>query len=125
MPNTFFKIGATDFTAYEDIQNHSVNREDVFSTWTDGNWIEHRTIARTRINGTVTLGFRTAAEHTAFLSALAAARSPDGFYSVSVYCNNTGSLESISAFLSLSESDKWGNNSVRQWRVVTISISEA
>lgn len=123
MPSVFFKISTTDLTSWEDIQNHDVNREDVYETWTDGNWIDHRVITRTRVSGTVKLGFAAAADYTAFLTLLSAARNADGYYPISVYCNNTGSLETVNAFLDVTTETKWDLHNGRQWHVATIKIA--
>lgn len=123
MPSVFFKIGSTDLTGFEDIQSHSVNREDVYDTWTDGNWTLHRVIARTRISGTVKLGFSKATDYAAFAALLESAKTANGFYSITVYCNNTGTEESINAFLDVSGADKWDLTNSRQWQTVTVKIT--
>lgn len=123
MPSLFFKIGSTDLTAYEDIQSHSVNREDVYDTWTDGNWTLHRVIARTRISGTVKLGFAKATDYAAFTALLASAKTANGYYAITVYCSNTGTTESINAFLDVSGADKWDLTNSRQWQTVTVKIT--
>lgn len=124
MPSYFFKISSTDLTAYEDIQNHDVNREDIYDTWVDGNWITHRVIARTRISGTVKLGFRSATDFSTFMTLLGSAKDAEGYYPISVYCNNTGTTETVNAFLDVSGADKWDAANSRQWQVVTIAISQ-
>ena len=63
-----FTIGTTDLTQYEDKEMHAVNRTDVYTSWTDGNWNDHRVIARTRGNGTGVLNFRSDADYTAFMT---------------------------------------------------------
>lgn len=123
MPNVFFKIGNTDMTAFEDIQNHAVNRTDVYDVWTDGNWVDHRVIVRTRISGTVQLGFASASDHSAFMSLLGTARDAEGFYPISVYCANTGTLETLDAYLDVSGADKWDLANGRQWQTVTVKIT--
>ena len=50
-----FKIDSTDLTEWEDKEQHSVNQEEVYASWTDGNYIEHREVVRTRISGSVVL----------------------------------------------------------------------
>lgn len=123
MPSVFFQIGSTDLTAWEDIQNHAVNREDVYETWTDGDWTDHRVIVRTRINGTVKLGFSNAADYAAFTALLISARDPEGYYPVTVYCANTGTTETINAYLDVTQADKWDLQNGRQWQVVSIKIT--
>lgn len=123
MPSVFFKIGTTDLTAWEDIQSHEVNRDDVFETWTDGNWVDHRVIARTRISGKVILGFSKAADFAAFTALLSSQKDAEGFHAITVYCQNTGTLETINAFLDVSTEAKWDLINGRQWQVATIKIT--
>lgn len=123
MPSVFFKIGTTDLTAWEDIQSHKVNREDVYETWTDGNWVDHRVIARTRISGKVILGFSKAADFAAFTALLSSQKDAEGFYPVTAYCNNTGTTESFDAFLELPGAGKWDLNNGRQWQTFEIKIT--
>ena len=94
-----FKIGSTDLTPWEDTQKHNVNRVDIFEEWTDGNWTTHRVIARTQISGTVVLNFAKETEYSNVLSLLQTSRNANGYYAISVYCSNTGTLETINAFL--------------------------
>ena len=124
MSMVFFKIGSTDLTAFADIQNYSVNQDDVWQEWTDGNWNGHRDIVRTRISGTVKLGFRTAASWEAFLALLAAEKTAAGYYPVTLYVNNTGALETVSAFLDMTNATKWDLVNDKFWRVQTVKITE-
>ena len=123
MPSVFFKISTTDLTPWEDVQTHEVNREDVYETWTDGNWVDHRVVVRTRITGKVSLGFDKAADFAAFQTLLSSARDADGYYPITVYCANTGTLETVNAYLDTSGADKWDLKNSRQWQVVTVEIT--
>lgn len=123
MPSVFFKIGSSDWTAWEDIQSHDVQREDVYETWTDGNWVDHRVIARTRISGKVKLGFDRAVDFAAFAAKLSSAKDAEGYYSITVYCQTTGTMETINAYLDVSTEAKWDLTNGRQWQVATIKIT--
>ena len=79
MSKLFFQIGVKDLTPYEDIQNHNVNKIEVFQSWTDGNWIERRAVIRSRIEGRVTLGFASAEDFQEFTVLLNSQRQADGF----------------------------------------------
>lgn len=120
----FFKIGTTDLTEYADIQNHNINQEDVYQDWTDGNWIAHREIVRTRISGSFQLGFKDSTAWEAFLALLSTQRNAAGYYPVTVYVNNTGAEETINAFLDLQATGKWDITNSRFWRVVTVNVTE-
>lgn len=119
-----FKINATDLTAYEDTSKHNVNKADVFDNWTDGNWIDHRTISRTRITGTVVLNFPRTANYTSFLTLMSTERNSDGYYPITVYCSNTGTTETINAFLDFVGDTKWDVTAPIVHQSVTIQITQ-
>ena len=96
---SLFKISSTDLTKYELTDEHKVNREDIYEEWTDGNWITHREIARTRISGTVKLSFSRETDYANFKTLLTSARNANGYYPITVWVSNTNSTESINAFL--------------------------
>ncbi len=120
----FIQLGSTDLSSYADIQNWKVNKADVWQAWTDGNWIDHREVVRTRIEGTFQLGFRTEAAWTSFTTLLAAARNVAGYYAVQVYVNNTASSETINAFLEISAANKWDLVNSHFWRTVNVTLKE-
>lgn len=122
--SVLFKIGTTDLTQYCDPEQHKVNRFDVYETWTDGNYIDHRAIARTRITGEIFLKFRSESDFTTVKSLLTSQRNADGYYAISVYCSNTGSLESINAFLDYEGEDQWDVTAPLHWHGMTIEITQ-
>lgn len=124
MADITFKINTTDLSAYEDKEKHDVNRNDVFETWTDGNWVEHRVIARTRVEGSVFLKFSRQAAFDSFLSLLSSARNANGYYPITVWCSNTGSSVTINAFLAYSGQTKWDVTCPRKWQGGTVTIRE-
>lgn len=124
MTMVFFKIGTTDLSAYADIQNYNVNKEDIYQEWTDGNWIARREIERTRITGTLQLGFKTSSSWSDFLALLAEQKTDAGYYPVTVYVNNTGTTETINAFLDMTNTSRWDLVNDRFWRVQEINIYE-
>ena len=124
MPTTFFQIGTTDLTEFVDIQTYKINREDVYETWTDGNWMEHRVVARTRISGTLRLGFADAADLAAFLALLAAEKTAGGWYPVTAYVLNTGATAAVDAFVDPEGEAKWDIKNGRQWVVQTLSVRQ-
>ena len=117
-----FKIGTTDLTKWDYTANHKVNKADVYQNWTDGNWVEHREIVRTRITGTVELRFSRAAEFTAFLALLTSERNANGYYTVTVYCSDSGTTETIDAFLEYAGETKWDVTCPRVWQGGTVTI---
>ena len=127
MSTIFFQIGSSstgDLSDFADIQNYDVNQVEIYQDWTDGNWIDHREIVRTRIQGTVTLGFKKTSDWNAFISLLNATRDAAGYFPVTVWVNNTATNESIDAFLDMIGSGKWDLVNDRFWRVITITVTQ-
>lgn len=123
MPSFFFKINTTDVSAHIDVQNYEMNREDIFTTWTDGNWVEHRVVARTKISGKFQAGFADATDFASFMTLLASEKMADGYYPVTAYVNNTGTTETFNAYLDVTGADKWDLTNSRQWQVLTVKVT--
>jgi len=117
-----FLINSTDCTPWEDTTKHSVNREDVFEEWTDGNWITHRVIARTRISGTVVLNFAKESDFTNFMTLMTTARNANGYYPIQVWCSNTNTNETLNAFLDISGDTQWDVTAPIKHHSITVSI---
>lgn len=118
----FFQIGSSNLSPFADIQNYEMNSEDVFDTWTDANWLDHRVIVKQRISGKIKLGFAKASDFSDFLTLLAGARKADGSYTVTAYVNNTGAAATFDCFIDTQDADKWDLLNSRQWQVVTLTI---
>lgn len=118
-----FKISTTDLTAWEKTAEHNVNRQDIYTTWTDGNWAEHREIVRTKVSGTVKLGFKRESEFSAFISLLSSARNANGYYPITVWCSNTNTSETINAFLDISGDTKWDVTAPIKYHEITVTIT--
>ena len=119
-----FTVSSTDLTAWEDTDKHAVNKADIYEEWTDGNWISHRVIARTRVTGTVVLSFSRESDFTAFMTLMSTAKSADGYYAVTVWCNNSNTTETINAFLDFSGDTKWDVTAPIKHHDITVSITQ-
>lgn len=117
-----FKISSTDLTKYEYTPSHDVNKVDVYEEWTDGNWITHREIARTRISGKVELRFKRETDFANFISLLSSARNANGYYPITVWCSNSNSSETINAFLDVSGDTKWDVTAPIKHHTVVVNI---
>ena len=125
MPSVFFKIGSTDFTGKVDPQSYAVNLVDEYTSWKDGNRREHREVTRQRRKGSFSLGFRSTADFASFRSTLTTAKTADGYCAVTVYVSNTGSTDTINAFLDVENpQDSWDLAHSRQWLVSKVTITE-
>lgn len=118
-----FTIGTTDLTKFEDKESHDVNRTDIFEAWTDGNWNEHRVIARTKVSGTVVLSFSRLSDYSAFLALMTSERNPNGYYPIKVWCSNTNTTESLNAFLDIVGETKWDVTAPIKHNTVTVQIT--
>lgn len=120
----FLKIGNHDLTPYTDIQNFEVNQADEYTTWVDGNHVEHREVMRTRIEGKVKVGFRFAEELDDFYSALAANVQQGGYYPVTAYVQNTAQTVTFNAFIETTAKSKFDLPGYRFWKEVELTIKE-
>lgn len=118
-----FTIGSTDLTKFEKTEEHQVNRVDVYETWVDANWTDHRVIARTRVSGQVTLSFWKETDYSSFVSLLTSERDAEGYYSISVWCSNTNTTETVTAFLDVTGSTAWDVSVPIKHNTVTVTIS--
>ena len=121
-----YYVGTTvvDMTAAADVQNYGLNREDVYQSWTDGNWTDHRDVVRTRIRGTVVLGFKSESSYHNFLAALAAQTQADGTVKLCAYVNNVQTVCTFNAFVDTAGAGRWDLKNSRQWQTLTLTISE-
>lgn len=119
-----FMISTTDLTPWENTEVHSVNREDIFEEWVDGDWVTHRVIARTRVSGTVELSFARQADFASFMALMSSARDINGFYPVSVWCSNTNTLETINAFLDIAGDTKWDVTAPIKHNTISVTITQ-
>lgn len=125
MPWTnLFTISTTDLTKWEKTEEHQVNREDLFEEWTDGNWLSHRVIVRTKVSGKVVLSFAKEADFASFMSLMTTARNADGYYPVTVWCSNTNTTESIDAFLDIAGDTAWDVTAPIKHHEISVTISQ-
>lgn len=122
--DVLFKIGTTDFSAWVKSETYTVDRTDVYQTWTDGNWTDHREVVRTRVQGTFSISFSRQAAFEAFIAALTSERNADGYYSVSVFPASVGALQTIDAFIDFAGSTKWDVTCPRKWQGGTVTITQ-
>lgn len=115
---------AVDMTSAVDVQNFTLNREQIYQSWTDGNWAEHRAVVRTQISGQVVLGFASEASQNSFLTAIAAATRSDGTVKLKAYVNNVTTVCEFYAFVDIVGAGKWDLVNSRQWQTLTLQIKE-
>ena len=124
MAMIFFQVGLTDLTPAVDVQHYDVNVNDVYTAWTDANWIEHRDKVRTRIEGRIILGYSNAASFAAAVTTIATALSANGYAACTVRTNNDGTTHSGDFFLEIQGTGRWDELNSRQWQTLEIEIRE-
>lgn len=114
-----------DYTSYVDWVSYNVNQEDVVTTWTDANYRDHESIARTRISGTVTVGFSLESRLTAFLDVLARARASDGTNKLTLYVVNTNAVVYLRPFFVKKMGEiRYSFKNGRRWQTISLEIKE-
>ena len=121
--SVLFKINTTDLSKYDYKPEHKVNRDDLYESWIDGNWTEHRQLLRTKISGQVSLRFTQPADYSTFVALLSSERNADGYYPITVWCSNTNTSETLNAFLDVEGTTKWDVTTPRVYNGVTIKIT--
>lgn len=119
-----FYIANTDITQFIDIQNYDINRVDVYESWKDGNRREHRNATRTRIEGGFQAGFTNETERGQFLTLLASARQPNGYYNVTSSVNNMSATATYEAFINATAAGKYDELNGREWIVFDVTVEE-
>ena len=124
MSQVFFKIGATDFSGAVDVQSYAVNNNEVYESWTDANWIEHRNVVRHRIEGRLTLGYRKATDFATAVSTIATAVSANGYAACTLLALNDGTTHAADCFLDIVGDARWDETNSRQWQTLEINVRE-
>lgn len=120
----FLTINNTNVTSYLDYQNGVFTKEPIYKSWTDANGVEHRDIIRTRITGTVTAGFRTAASLTSFTDMIDAINAGTGYASITAYIHNTGATETFNGYIETRGAAKWDITNGHEWHVIELTVTE-
>lgn len=114
-----------DYTSAVDWQNYNVNQEDVVTTWTDANYRDHENVTRTRIFGTVDVGFSLENRLTAFLNVLSRARASDGTNKLTLYVENTNTVVySRDFFVKKVGEIRYSFKNGRRWQTISLEIKE-
>ena len=118
------KIGTSDLTDYIDIQSYNVNNTEEYTEWTDANHVKHRDVLRTRLSGSINLGFRSAAEVTSFLSVLSSNVQAGNYYPAQVFSNDDNTLHQANIFIEGDAEIKRDLINGRVWHQYAIEITE-
>lgn len=96
-------VNGVDLTPFIDKETYSVNSEPMYESWQDGNFVEHRIYARTKIKGTFEVnlfGFKSMTYAT-FLTNWNAAVT-NNVVTIGLRVGNDNSFQAISAYYTFS-----------------------
>lgn len=124
MPLVLLNIGGTDLTSYIDKQNYDVNTADVFEEWTDANHIKHRHIIRTRLSGTISIGFKSSTDVSNFLTLLSNNVQSGGYYNASIFSNDDNTLHSAEIFIDGVSQIRRDAAENRIWQTYELTVEE-
>lgn len=120
-----FTISGTDFSGHIPAGSYEVNDVDVYESWTDANYREHREKFTSKVSGSVDLFFKTETEFNAFRNALNLSKAEDLTHRITLTCNNTGSDKEIDAFLDYSLVRNIAGNWQDYFEMFALKIREA
>lgn len=125
---TMFQIGSgagSDYSNRVIAGTYAVQKEDIFTTWTDANGRTHRAIYRSQTSGSFDMLFKTIEEYETFCSWINANKANDGSVMCVVLDNLTGTNVTSDFFISFTpkrdRDDMW-NDKVGK---ITVKIEEA
>lgn len=100
-------INNIDFTSKINQKQFNIQKKPVYTSWNDGNNVTHRVVTRTRVSGSFTMSFLSAADYDAFNAAVAAVKTNGDYCPIGIWANNTKEFLSINAFLDYETTLRW------------------
>lgn len=97
-----FKLGNIDFSNRVIAGTYAVQNTDVYNSWTDCNYVEHRDKVRERMEGSFDVLFLTIEEFNDFMSALKSNKRTGVYYSnVTLKDNYSNTDNVIDAYITM------------------------
>ena len=118
-----FQVLNTDFTRYIISPSYKMNQQDTYESWVDGNGVTHRVVYRSKISGQFEMKFMNREKYGLFLSALDAVKT-DGYYTVTVFVNNTLFPQTIEAFITIEPSMTAKYNGIPEFEQFTVKVEQ-
>ena len=94
-----FQVAGVDLTQHITVPSYIVNEKDVCKEWEDANYITHRNIIRTRVEGKFTMRFMEKEKYYNFLELVKNNKTVSGYIPVSLYVNNLHKVVATNVFL--------------------------
>jgi hypothetical protein len=120
-----FVLDGTDYTNNIINDTYDVNNNDVEETWTDGNYVEHFEVVRTRLEGRFTLRFRSLASYEAFVADYASKKQADGLCSCKLWSNKTLAHKTGNVKLTFAPVPMQKSNLVMDYHEFNVTVREA
>lgn len=124
MALNLFVVGSTDYTNNIINESYDVQKTDVFETWTDANYKIHRETIRTRIEGSFTMRFLSLASYQAFVSHMAQQKTSGGYYSCTIWSNNTQESNTAELFIEWAPKAVQRPDLVMDYSEFTVNVTE-
>ena len=94
-----FNIAGVDLTKHIVAPSYIMNEKDVYNEWEDANYVKHRNVIRTRIEGKFTMKFMEKEVYYNFLDLMKNNRTSSGDILASLYVNNMHKVVSTNVFI--------------------------
>ena len=119
-------IANHNFTQHIKVPSWKVNKEPKYEEWTDANYLTHREITRYQVNGTFTLVYDDISDFWEFFDLVESikASNPLGVVAMRVYLNNTGTTETINAFITYTLPNEKPHMNIGQLAEFEVTIKE-
>lgn len=124
-PQSLLVIDNVDFTTYIEVPTYQVNKNDVYTKWTDANHIEHRYLNRTKISGSFTFQFSDPGDFHKFLE-LIKEKTTTGRYvpNCLVYCVNVRQVELANLYFNFDPKEVTPFIGIKDYGGIEIEIEE-
>lgn len=120
-----FCIGEVDYSECVDWKTYQMNQSDEYDEWTDGYRKKHRIKARTRISGTLHLGFKNDESYDRFVTNLENNKKDGyGYISLEAYVTNLNEDIQFLAFADKTASVYRNVKNKRVWADVSLTVEE-
>lgn len=119
-----FFLGEIDLSSFIINETYSVNIEDVYNAWTDGNGTNHRDIYRTRISGEFKMKFYNPDRFIEFLEALSSLKTSGGYYPITCYVNNLGRMQEINVYMDFDNTIDRNRGELKDVESFSVKIEE-
>jgi hypothetical protein len=119
-------VNSTDITNYIIKDTYEVNSEPVYTSWEDGNYVEHRVYPRDKVRGSfeiITFGATPRTAFVAFLNILKAATT-NHVLTIGLYVQNEGVFRALNCFYTVESTQHAVTDDGRYVDRAKISIEE-